>query len=265
MAMAVMGLTTYALLLTQPDLLTSLSLSSNSSSQSTSCSDSTRQKIWSQVPDCRPRQTLVPVNLPVNPNILQVVPNQVSVARCGGSCHTDQDYYQRCSVARRENITVQVLYQVLGEDGGLEEECKHLAVETHTECRCGCQPLQCSSLQEFDSRTCECKCVDRGARGQCLVQYNKMWDSDNCQCKCRPEEAKDCMTGYKYDGVFSCQCLPVPYSAGTPLLVVMGVLVVILIAATVILYTQLKKRTRELKEHRTDMRAERLFPQTSVY
>ena len=33
------------------------------------------------------------------------------------------------------------------------------------------------------------------------------------------------MTGYQYDGVYSCKCLPVPYSAGTPILVVMAVMV----------------------------------------
>ena len=75
-----------------------------------------------------------------------MVPNQVEVERCDGSCHSDHDYYQRCSVARRENITVPVLYQVVREDGGLEEECRELSVETHTECRCGCEDLQCSSL-----------------------------------------------------------------------------------------------------------------------
>ena len=72
------------------------------------------------------------------------------------------------------------------------------------------------------------------------------------------------MTGYKYDGVYSCQCLPVPYSAGTPLLVVLGCLLVILLATSAILYSQLKKRTIELKEYRNELRAERLFPQTSV-
>ena len=98
-----------------------------------------------------------------------------------------------------------------------------------------------------------------------VITVLQMWDPESCECRCRPEEIKDCMTGYKYDGVFSCQCLPVPYSAGTPLLVVLGVMLVILVAAILILYSQLKKRTAELKEHRNELRAERLFPQTSVY
>ena len=73
MAMAVIGLTTYALLLTRPSLLTSVSLpSSQSNYTSPTCSEDTRQSIWSQLPDCRPRKTLVDVKLPLNPNILHV-------------------------------------------------------------------------------------------------------------------------------------------------------------------------------------------------
>ena len=60
-------------------------------------------------------------------------------------------------------------------------------------------------IQKFDTKTCQCKCEDLGARGQCLVQYNKvrrimvrrfsvlslqMWDPDSCECRCRPEEIK---------------------------------------------------------------------------
>ena len=68
-----------------------------------------------------------------------------------------------------------------------------------------------------------------------VITLLQMWDPESCECRCRPEEIKDCMTGYKYDGVFSCQCLPVPYSAGTPLLVVLGVMLVILVAAILII------------------------------
>ena len=67
-----------------------------------------------------------------------------------------------------------------------------------------------------------------------VITVLQMWDPESCECRCRPEEIKDCMTGYKYDGVFSCQCLPVPYSAGTPLLVVLGIMLVILVAAILI-------------------------------
>ena len=42
----------------------------------------------------------------------------------------------------------------------------------------------------------------------------QLWDPDSCECRCRPEEWKECQTGYTYDGVYSCQCLPVVIEIG---------------------------------------------------
>ena len=71
----------------------------------------------------------------------------MEVLRCGGSCHTQHHSYQRCSVGRRENTSLEVVYQVVREGDKLEEECHTIKVETHTECSCGCPQLQCSSRQ----------------------------------------------------------------------------------------------------------------------
>ena len=78
--------------------------------------------------------------------LLQVVPNQVEVERCGGSCPSDNHLsYERCSVVDKERTVVEVVYQVLREGGGVEQECRQITVETHTACRCGCQQLNCTS------------------------------------------------------------------------------------------------------------------------
>ena len=75
------------------------------------------------------------------------------------------------------NTSVQVIYEkVLAGEVEVVEVCSWQEVEVHTSCRCGCHQLQCSDLQIFDNRTCECRCSDLGARGQCLVQYNKVRD-----------------------------------------------------------------------------------------
>ena len=77
---------------------------------------------------------------------MQVVPNQVEVERCGGSCPADNDLtYERCSVEALEMRRVEVVYQVLREEGGVEQECREISVETHTACRCGCQQLNCTT------------------------------------------------------------------------------------------------------------------------
>ena len=66
--------------------------------------------------------------------------------RCGGSCPSDNDLsYERCSVVDREMTRVEVVYQVLMEGGGVEQQCRQITVETHTACRCGCQQLNCTT------------------------------------------------------------------------------------------------------------------------
>ena len=75
-AMAVLGLTTYTLLLTSPQLLHSLASSSPSNqapgSPPHSCSDAERHNILRQLPECIPRNTLVKLPLPSDPNIILV-------------------------------------------------------------------------------------------------------------------------------------------------------------------------------------------------
>ena len=84
---------------------------------------------------------------------LQVVPNQVEVERCGGSCPRDSQHsYERCSVLERDVTRVEVAFQVLREGGGLEEQCSQVSVETHTACRCGCQQLNCSTDLQVETR-----------------------------------------------------------------------------------------------------------------
>ena len=76
-AMAVLGLTTYALLLSQPHLLTSLAQSDPGPTfQETphTCSHTDKESVWSQLPHCEPRNTLVEVPLPADhPNVLNVM------------------------------------------------------------------------------------------------------------------------------------------------------------------------------------------------
>ena len=71
------------------------------------------------------------------------------------------------------NTSVPVLYEQLVA-GGVQEVCGVVEVETHTSCRCGCEEVECTSLQMYDKRMCQCRCRDQGAMGQCLVQYNKV-------------------------------------------------------------------------------------------
>lgn len=266
-SMAVVGVTTLALLALQPDLLTRLvrtevSVAVRHASQPATCSDQAKHAVWRSLPECQPRPTLVLLPLPQDPHILQVIPSSVEVALCAGTCHLDNQLYHHCVPMETVNTTVPVMYErlVLGQQTGVEELCATVQVETHTACRCGCPDVQCGPRQVYDSATCECKCGDQGARGQCLVQYNKVWDSQLCSCRCRPEEWRECSTGYTYDGVYSCQCLPSYNRANTPVLVTLTVLVVVLFVTTVALFVKFQRTRRKLLESNNRGQAERLFP-----
>ena len=68
LSMAAMALTTYALLVLHsplPTLSTPLAVEV--------CSEEARAQVWSSLPECRPRPTLIKLPLPRDPSILQVI------------------------------------------------------------------------------------------------------------------------------------------------------------------------------------------------
>jgi len=257
LSMAAMALTTYALLALHtplPTVSTPLAIEE--------CSEEARSEVWNSLPECRPRPTLITLPLPRDPSILQVIPSQVEVEQCAGTCHLPGEaQYQRCVAGHTKNISVPVLYEKLVPGSGVEEICASVTVSAHLNCSCGCPPAQCGPNQIFEDRTCECRCRDQGNRGQCLVQYNKEWDSSACSCRCRAEEFKECSTGFRYEGVYSCECLPVgTISASTPMIVALGVVVIALILLCIVFFIQFRKMKAHLLKVEAAGQAERLFP-----
>jgi len=116
-------------------------------------------------------------------------------------------------------------------------------------CSCGCGDVQCNDLQDFNQRSCSCICKNSSIRGQCMAQYNKIWDEESCSCRCRPEEWKRCNTGYEYDGTYTCQCLPgQPVSASLGVLVTLVVIIIVLIVCVVGLGIMLRRSKQREKE-----------------
>merc|ERR1712029_918539 len=113
-AMAVVGLTTLTLLLTNPHMMTSMSSSSQQSSSNPNphiCTEQDKHNIWSQLPECKPRRTLVTIPFPQDPNVLNVVnviPHQIEVDRCDGTCHLSGGQNQKCVADSKMNTSVQV-------------------------------------------------------------------------------------------------------------------------------------------------------------
>ena len=177
--MAVAGLSLLALLLSDTSLWSAGPGTTSAQAPYNQCSQQDRNTIWSEVPGCDPRPTLVPLLPPADPNILQVIPSQVLVDRCAGTCHVaGSALYHHCVASETANTTVNVLYERIvflgGGTSSVEEVCGQVEVETHSGCLCGCDVVNCTAGQVFNQRTCSCRCRDMVLRGQCLVQYNKV-------------------------------------------------------------------------------------------
>ena len=87
-----------------------------------------------------------------------------------------------------------------------------------------------------------------------------MWDDVNCQCRCRPEEERPCGTGFSYDGVFTCSCLPgPPLIASTEVVAVLGVLLLLFFSTTVGLYVLLKKAQGRVSQLRDRPETDRML------
>ena len=58
------------------------------------CSNTAFRDVYSSMPECRPRETLVKLDLPNNPMIEEVIPSHVLVNRCSGACHEGTSYHK---------------------------------------------------------------------------------------------------------------------------------------------------------------------------
>ncbi len=175
------------------------------------CTNDLMESIWGALPNCEPRPEVVALDLPSDdPDVVEVIPSHVVVPRCSGVCH-EGNLYHKCvpKSESRARQTFQVMFRKLptsGSSSGME--CSTVEVETHSSCKCGCdlEASLCSPKQKYDHHFCKCRCSDGNAKTECHKQRNrKFWDEHSCQCVCRPEEYRECTTGFIYDAIDSCQ------------------------------------------------------------
>ncbi len=57
------------------------------------CSNDAVSNIWSTMPPCRPRDTMVALPLPEDADVVEVIPSHVMVPRCDGVCHQGNLYH----------------------------------------------------------------------------------------------------------------------------------------------------------------------------
>ena len=104
-----------------------------------------QKDIISSMSECSIRPTLIDLRkqFAKNSDVIQVVPDHVTVNKCGGSCYVPP---HSCNPAKETKLVVQVML-VLSKWPHREHEtlCTEVEVDVHHECECGCQvhPDQC--------------------------------------------------------------------------------------------------------------------------
>merc|ERR1712038_558169 len=211
------------------------------------CDAATQQSIFQNLPQCEPRTSLVDLRqfFVDNQDIIQVVPDHVMVHRCGGSCYMEA---YDCIPTKTSVRTVEVmLVQSKWPHGQHEVHCSQLEVEVHDKCNCGCKLKKenCNKYQYYHESSCRCICNNTEVRSACIAA-NKVWDPDTCQCYCPKDTIQSCPTGYMFDFVGSCSCVPYHYQGGPSVgregliagIVILLFLTVTIITALVIMHQQ---------------------------
>ena len=116
-----------------------------SSTRLSSCLGEQQESIFHSIPSCQTRPTLVDLRdmFSNHSQVIQVVPDHVSVDRCGGSCYAPS---HSCNPTVRSINKMQVMLVMSKWPHGKHETlCTEVEVETHHACQCGCQvqPDQC--------------------------------------------------------------------------------------------------------------------------
>ena len=222
------------------------------------CGAGQQRRILESVPECGVRGDLVDLaklislaNITrqlgmVGEEVVRVVPDMVSVNRCGGGCHLNSHSCRPTEVQEREVEVMLVLAK--WPEGEHSVVCTSLQVEEHFSCSCDCHQQQhhCLPQQIYHPSSCACTCPVSQERGDCLHQ-GRVWDPSTCSCSCPASSWTYCSTGYMFDSSSSCSCIPVASLASESLLTV----TVGLVAAAFVLFVMfmMVRRSRMRRVH----------------
>ena len=121
------------------------------------CQGYQQKDIISSMSECSIRPTLIDLRKQFanNSDVIQVVPDHVTVNKCGGSCFVPP---HSCNPGKETKMVVQVML-VLSKwpHGEHETICTEVEVDVHHECECGCKvhPDQClPDVQYYHHPSC---------------------------------------------------------------------------------------------------------------
>ncbi|XP_040571148.1 uncharacterized protein [Lepeophtheirus salmonis] len=202
--------------------------------QSSTCTDSQQLSILESVIHCRLRDTTLHLDDEMTnvTNAIQIIPDVVVVKRCKGSCHLQSHQCVPTSTKRKSiNVMIVVSQFPLGH---AKTRCETIEIEEHSECSCGCPigPATCSHDQYFEPGSCRCICSDHRARNLCAGR-GMLWDMKRCMCMCPISTWTACSTGYSFDFLDTCICLPINNNASTSILVTSIIFISFFIASAI--------------------------------
>ncbi|XP_059082951.1 uncharacterized protein LOC131880358, partial [Tigriopus californicus] len=238
-----------------------LTLASGSSSslqlrQERTCSGNDALTILNTIPSCQPRDTIVELPQIKDPDLYQVLPEVIRLSQCTGSCHRGNQYHT-CVPTQTRTLERKVMVQRLNSSGHVYSTCAMVNLEEHLACGCGCgiSPKNCRSNQYFNSNLCRCDCQDRLEHANCILndagQGLKMWDPQNCRCRCA-QSFRECSTGYIYDQLNTCRCIPELRPANTVPLVALLVALIGTSTCLLVVFINYRKTKRVLVQFHLD-------------
>ena len=120
-----------------------LEVSCENLSEPVTCKETLQKSIIDSLSGCSIRPTLIDMGSMFSniSDVIQVVPDHITVDKCGGFCYIPP---HSCNPARETKRRVQVML-VLSKWPHGEHETLCTEVEVHHQCQCGCQvqPEQC--------------------------------------------------------------------------------------------------------------------------
>jgi len=216
------------------------------------CSQQQMMEAWTnsmnKETNCGPRPTIVSVSVPNEQHTL-LAPTHVEVLRCQGSCPQAHSSRLSCQPSKISYKEVPIMMSPISVLQGVQETvCTHVKVEVHDTCKCGCHvsPADCSQMQKYNPQTCSCQC-DHVAKLQC-TKRGWSWDPNLCMCKCPGQPYPTCPTGYVYDYIERCECVPSGYRAFTEIEIVF-VIVLLGFICTLLSLAQCYRRRIGLFKH----------------
>merc|ERR1719348_2819893 len=158
------------------------------------------------------------------------------------------------NMQRKKKVKVPVMVVTAGfRTGMLDTRCDIITVMEDDTCQCGCHVTSdtCNNkFHVFNPHAFQCQCSNFHVAKNCSGPLH-VWDSRACACACRRDTWKLCPTGYLFESVKSCDCVPVHYKASISIVIVILIISVGIIS--LVSYIMICRRSFQMRRRRESL------------